>query len=79
MSTFCYSQDGEYRKTMQHKLAHMEFVLDAESEVADLPTNTTAVELHGEMVGPCAPGSAAIVPSTGAVYMMDCTGAWYKM
>lgn len=79
MAAFCMAVDGKYRKTLAGDLEHMEFVLDASTDVAGLPTNTEAKLLYGELVGPCAPGSAAVVPSEGAVYMLDCSGAWSKL
>lgn len=79
MAVFCSNEGGIYRKTVVHELDHMEFVLDSDADVASLPTNTEAKELSGEMVGPCAPGSVAMVPSSGAIYMMDNTGSWYAM
>lgn len=79
MGAFCYKEGETYRKTMAKRLDHMEFVLDSDAEVANLPSNTEAKEVDGEVIGPCAPGSIATVPSTSTIYMMDNTGAWYAM
>lgn len=40
-----------------------QFVCDTEADIADLPTTV-------------AMGSQAVVIATGAIYMMDSTGAW---
>ena len=79
MAAFCYSEGGAYRKTMAGGLEHMEFVLDSADEVAGLPTNTEAKAVGGEMIGPCAPGSVALVPSTKGFYMLDSSGTWAEM
>lgn len=79
MATFCYKEGEAYRETLGKSLKHKEFILDSDAEVAGLPTNTEGKTIDGEYVGPCAPGSAALVPSSGAIYMMDNTGAWYQM
>ena len=76
MSFFCMNEDGRYRVTLVEKLQHMEFVLDADVDRFDLPTCLRSVEVDGETVGPCAPGSVALVPSTSHIYMMDSLGRW---
>ncbi len=79
MASFCFNEAGAYRVTFGNRLPHMEFVLDSAAEVVDLPTNSASAVVAGETVGPCAPGSVALVPSTGEFYMMDCTGSWFSM
>lgn len=44
-----------------------EYVCDTEDDIKDLPTTG------------CAPGSAAIIISTGSVYMMDSEGKWVEI
>ena len=79
MPMFCMKEADTYRKTLGNQLPHMEFVLDGDYEIHDLPTNTTAAEVGGEMVGPCAPGSVALVPSQSLIFMLDCAGGWHQM
>lgn len=79
MSTFCMAEAGVYRKTLKSQIPHMEFVLDSAAEIATLPTHETTAIVGGEEVGPCAPGSVALIPSSGEIYMMDNTGSWYVM
>jgi hypothetical protein len=76
MSAFCYKEAETYRKTFQYNLPHMEFVLSSSDELDTLPTNTADAVVSGERVGPCAPGSIAVVPSENAFYMMDPDGVW---
>ncbi len=76
---FCMSEAGAYRVTLGTRLPHMEFVLDSAAEIAGLPSNTETAVVGGEEVGPCAPGSVALIPSTSEIYMMDGNGAWYAM
>ena len=79
MASFCSNEGGAYRVTLGTRLPHMEFVLDSASEIASLPTNTQSSVVGGEEVGPCAPGSVALIPSSAEIYMMDNTGSWYVM
>lgn len=80
MASFCMSEAGAYRVTFGNRLPHMEFVLDSADETLGLPTNTESAVVGGEEVGPCAPGSIAIVPSeNGAIYMMNPSGDWRPM
>lgn len=44
------------------------FVLDEDENVEELPS-----------IPDCAPGSDAICPSTGSIFMMDNTGTWYPL
>lgn len=76
MGFFCMNEDGRYRVALKERLPHMEFVLDSNSEVRDLPNNESAVTIDGVSVGPCAPGSVALVPATSCIFMMNGLGDW---
>ncbi len=79
MASFCFNEAGSYRVTLGNRLPHMEFVLDSEADLTNLPTNTEPGTVGGEELGPCAPGSVALIPLTGEIFMMNPAGEWNSM
>lgn len=79
MGSFCMNEGGAYRVTLGTRLPHMEFVLDSADDLVNLPTNTESSVVGGEEVGPCAPGSVALIPNAAGseIYMMNPSGEWY--
>lgn len=55
------------------------FILDDESDMANLPTNSAPGILDGRKVGICSPGSKAVIVSTNEEYMMNNSGEWTYM
>lgn len=82
MASFCSNEGGVYRVTLGNRLPHMEFILDSAAELASLPTNKRSAIVGDEEIGPCAPGSVALIPlstSTSEIYMLNCNGEWCVM
>lgn len=79
MSVFCTKESDAYRQTLANNLPHLEFVVDSSTELSSLPTNSEAKVLDGARIGPCAPGSIAIVPESSEIYILNAAGHWRPM